>query len=194
MLDALSAWTLAEACATAKTWPSSLRVSVLVSPSQLRSRALPARAALVLGETGLNPRRLEIQVTESALIDDQDLARHVLESLRQLGANVALDDFGAGFSSLSYLRRFAFDRIKIDRALLRGAPGEPDAAAILRAVLRMAMDLRLSVTAEGVETEEQMEFLREGGCAEAQGALVGPPMSAPAAVAFIENRENCSVA
>ncbi len=188
LIDALGVWVLREACRVAAAWPPSLRVSVNVSPLQLRSNALVQQVAGALRDAGLPPQRLELEVTESALIDDHPLARHVLTSLRDAGVKLALDDFGVAYSSLNYLRRFPFDRLKIDRSFVADALRDARAAAIVRAVLRLAGELDLAVTAEGVETAAQLAFLRDNHCAAAQGYLIGRPMAEAQALAFLEAR------
>ena len=186
LIDALGAYVLGEACATAATWPAHLRVAVNVSPLQLRSRSLVAMVESALRQSRLSADRLEIEVTESALIEDQALARHLLTSLRDVGVGLALDDFGVGFSSLNYLRHLPFDRLKIDRSFIAESVQNADAGAIVRAILGLARDLRLRVTAEGIETEEQLRFLRENHCGEAQGYLIGKPMAADAVAAYLD--------
>jgi diguanylate cyclase (GGDEF)-like protein len=186
LIDALGAYVLGEACAAAATWPAHLRVAVNVSPLQLRSRSLVAMVESALRKSGIAADRLEIEVTESALIEDQALARHLLTSLRDVGVSLALDDFGVGFSSLNYLRHPPFDRLKIDRAFIAESVQNADAGAIVRAILGLARDLRLRVTAEGIETGEQLAFLRENHCGEAQGYLIGKPMAADAVAAYLD--------
>lgn len=187
LIEALGAWVLGEACRAAAGWPDTLRVAVNISPLQLRSRALSETVAAVLAASRLPARRLEIEVTENALIADQDLARHVLSSLRDTGVQLALDDFGTGFSSLNYLWSLPFDRIKIDRSFISESSHNPDAASIVRAILTLARDLRLDVTAEGVETARQLAFLREHGCADAQGYYIGKAMPETEAARFVES-------
>ena len=188
LIDALGAYVLGAACAAAATWPGHLRVAVNISPLQLRSRSLVAMVESALRKSGLSAARLEIEVTESALIEDQALARHLLSSLRDVGVSLALDDFGVGFSSLNYLRHLPFDRLKIDRSFVAETVQNPDAGAIVRAILGLARDLRLRVTAEGIETEDQLMFLRENHCGEAQGYLIGKPMSGDAVAAYLERQ------
>ncbi len=185
MLEAIGLWVLNEACGIAASWPAHLRVAVNVSPLQLRSPAIVSQVVAALGKSGLSGRRLEIEVTENALIDDPTLARHVLTTLRHAGVRLALDDFGVGFSSLNYLRQLPFDRIKIDRSFMAETQRDPDARAIVRAILSLAKDLRLEVTAEGIETPEQLEFLRDNDCPEAQGYLIAKPMSEDVVADFL---------
>ena len=157
-----------------------------ISPLQLRSPAIVAQVLSALLASGLSARRLEIEVTENALIDDHPLARHVLTTLRHAGVGLALDDFGVGYSSLNCLRQLPFDRIKIDRSFMSETRRDPDARAIVRAILSLARDLRLTVTAEGIETEDQLAFLRDNDCAEAQGYHIARPMSPEAVANFLD--------
>jgi len=186
LIESLSLWVLKEACAAASAWRTELRVAVNISPLQLRSGVLLSQVKSVLAETGLAPGRLEIEITETALIQDQDLARHVLASLREAGAKLSLDDFGVGYSSLNYLRRLPFDRIKIDRAFLAEAQEDPAAAAIVRTIMALAKDLGMATTAEGVETQGQLDFLRELACDDAQGFLIAQPLAEDALAGFLE--------
>ncbi|GGK55241.1 EAL domain-containing protein [Salinarimonas ramus] len=173
----LGAFVLEHACREAGTWPSELRVAVNISPVQLRRSGLVERVRDVLEASGLAPERLEIEVTESVLMDDDD-AIATLHSLQGLGVRVALDDFGTGYSSLGYLRRFPFDRIKIDRAFVSGR-ADAHATIILRTIVDLGRRLGIPVTAEGVETPAELELVRRIGCSEAQGYLVGRPSPHP---------------
>ena len=134
--------------------------------------------AEILAKTGLPAEQLELEVTEGVLIRDEDQALRTLSALRDLGVRIALDDFGTGYSSLNYLRCFPFDRVKIDKSFVQAQQEDPRARAILNAILAMSSTLDLSVTAEGVETEEQLQTLRGQGCTEIQGFLLGRPMPA----------------
>ena len=168
------------ACAEAAGWPDHIRVAVNVSPIQFRSQTLSLKVAAALAETGLDPRRLELEITEAVLIADDDAALAALGQLRDLGVRIALDDFGTGYSSLSYLKRFPFDKIKIDRCFITDI-AEPDGSAgIVRAVVNIAAERHMTTTAEGVETEQQQRILRELGCSEMQGYLFSAPRSAEA--------------
>jgi EAL domain-containing protein (putative c-di-GMP-specific phosphodiesterase class I) len=156
-----------------------MSVAVNVSPVQFRSRDIALMVERALAETGLAPRRLEIEVTESLLIQDSDSTRANLLRLKELGVRIALDDFGTGYSSLSYLRSFPFDKIKIDRSFITDMVASgPSALAIVRAVTQLARSLDMTTTAEGIETEEQLAMVRAEGCTEAQGYLLGKPMRA----------------
>jgi EAL domain-containing protein (putative c-di-GMP-specific phosphodiesterase class I) len=169
-------WVLRTACSQAVAWPALLRVAVNVSPTQFRQGNFLALVESVLAETGLDPRRLELEVTEGLLLVDTDVTLAALGRLRALGVSIAMDDFGTGYSSLGYLRRFSFDRIKIDRSFVRGLGSDAEAAAIVNAVIGMSHSLRIGVNAEGVETEAQAELLQTVGCEEVQGYLYGRPM------------------
>ena len=174
----IGAWVIQQACREAANWPSTHRVSVNVSPVQFRNRDLPQVILAALTSSGLAPARLEVEVTEAVLIDDADTALDILRQIRHLGVRVALDDFGTGYSSLSYLRRFPFDKIKIDRSFVRELHTRHDSQVIVQAIHDMAQGLGMTVTAEGVETEDQAERLRQTGCEELQGFLYSRPRPA----------------
>jgi diguanylate cyclase (GGDEF)-like protein/PAS domain S-box-containing protein len=179
----LGAWALVEACREAQRWPDAIRVAVNVSAVQLRD-GLEEGVITALAGAGLDARRLTLEVTESVLMRDADDALARLHRLRDLGVGVALDDFGTGFSSLSYLRRFPFDKIKLDRAFVRDI-AQPETAAIVRAVADLGERLGKRVVVEGVETEEQLECVRREGCTEVQGFLFSRPLTAADARAFV---------
>jgi diguanylate cyclase (GGDEF)-like protein/PAS domain S-box-containing protein len=170
-------WVLRAACATAAAWPD-LAIAVNLSPVQLRSHGLVAMVTSALAEAGLPPQRLELEVTETALLDDSETTIGILHQLRALGVRVSLDDFGVGYSSLSYLRKFPFDRIKIDRSFV-GTLGEcPESVAIVRTIASLGSVLGVVTTAEGVETEAQLDFVRACGCTAVQGYYFGRPVAA----------------
>ena len=175
MIVATGAWVLRQACADAATWPGELKVAVNLSPDQFRSRGLVDEVTNALQLSGLSPSRLELEITESTLIDDDEVVLETLHALRALGVRIAMDDFGTGYSSLSYLRRFPFDKIKIDQSFVRGMSDQSDCLAIIRAVIGLGRALGISVNAEGVETVEQFNALREEGCNELQGFLFSKP-------------------
>jgi len=133
------------------------------------------RLAGILEETGLSPRRLELEITESTIIADKDRALHILREIKALGVTVAIDDFGTGYSSLETLRSFPFDKIKLDRSFMTEVESSPQAKAIIRAILALGRSLEVPVLAEGVETQDQLELLDREGCNEAQGYLLGRP-------------------
>ncbi|OKO79881.1 diguanylate cyclase [Bradyrhizobium sp. NAS80.1] len=170
-------WVLRTACATAVSWPD-VTVAVNLSPVQFRSRGLVAMVTSALAEAGLPPRRLELEVTETALLDDSEATIEILHQLRALGVRVSLDDFGVGYSSLSYLRKFPFDRIKIDRSFVGTLGESPESVAIVHTIASLGSVLGVETTAEGVETIEQLDFVRECGCTAVQGYYFGKPCPA----------------
>jgi diguanylate cyclase (GGDEF)-like protein len=174
----LGGWVLRQACLEAVKWPSEIRVAVNVSPVQFASRSLILTVVSALGSSGLAPNRLELEITESALLHDNDATLATLHQLRDLGIRISMDDFGTGYSSLNYLRSFPFDKIKIDRSFIRGLSDNGDCAAIVRAVTELSKSLGMSTTAEGVETADQLDRLRAQGCTEAQGYLFSAPIPA----------------
>ncbi|WP_421729469.1 bifunctional diguanylate cyclase/phosphodiesterase [Brevundimonas sp.] len=169
-------WVLRTACAEAATWAEPHKIAVNLSPIQLGHVDLPRLVHQILIETGLAPSRLELEITETAMITDLDRTTHILRQLKLLGVSIAMDDFGTGYSSLSTLRAFPFDKIKLDRSFMSELNGGPQSAAIIRAVLALGESLGIPVLAEGVETMEQLTFLRDQGCDEVQGYLLGRPM------------------
>ena len=171
-------WILRKACEIASTWDLPQSVAVNVSAIQVGHADLAGQVKSVLEDTGLPPERLEIEITESLLIDDPGLARQVLGQLKDLGVSIAMDDFGTGYSSLSSLLSFPFDKIKIDRSFIDNIGSNPQAAEIIRAILALSRNLNFKVIAEGVETEEHVGFLMSEGCDKMQGYLIGKPTSA----------------
>ncbi|WP_240543962.1 putative bifunctional diguanylate cyclase/phosphodiesterase [Bradyrhizobium canariense] len=178
-------WVLRMACATAATWPD-LTIAVNLSPVQFRSRGLVTMVTSALAEAGLPPHRLELEVTETALLDDSEATIEILHQLRALGVRVSLDDFGVGYSSLSYLRKFPFDRIKIDRSFVGTLGESPESVAIVRTIASLGSVLGVETTAEGVETIEQLDFVRECGCTAVQGYYFGKPCPAAEVGRMIE--------
>ena len=174
----LGDWVLRTACMEATNWPDRVRLAVNVSPVQFKSETLALKIASALAASGLNPRRLELEITEAVLIRDDEAALSALHQLRSLGVRIALDDFGTGYSSLSYLKRFPFEKIKIDRCFIADIAEAGVAKAIVQAVVNIASASNMITVAEGVETERQREILHALGCAEMQGYLLSPPMSA----------------
>ncbi|SFV15358.1 diguanylate cyclase (GGDEF) domain-containing protein [Methylobacterium sp. 174MFSha1.1] len=180
MIVPLGEWVLRQACREAARWPTSLRVSVNLSPVQFRSGDIDATVIAALRDAGLDPHRLELEITEGVLLQDNASTLAILHRLKRLGVRIAMDDFGTGYSSLGYLRAFPFDKIKIDRAFVADLAVRPDALAIVRAVTTLADSLDMTTTAEGVETEEQLAHLREAGCTEVQGYLISRPVPSEA--------------
>ncbi len=171
LIDELGDWVLRTACAEAATWPDHIHIAVNVSPIQLKCQTLAIRIASALAMSGLKPDRLELEITEAVLIRDDAAALAILHELRGIGVRIALDDFGTGYSSLSYLRRFPFDKIKIDRCFVSDIDAADGSSSIVRAVVNLAGALDMTTVAEGVETETQRAVLRELGCTEMQGYL-----------------------
>lgn len=171
----LGLWVLRQACIEAATWRRPLDIAVNLSPLQFHQGDLPEHVLAILAETGLSPSRLEIEVTETVLISDLDRAVAMLRRLKALGLRIAMDDFGTGWSSLSTLQAFPFDKLKLDRTFIEKVGYHPEADVIVRAVLGLGRNLGLPVLAEGVETERQLEFLRREGCDELQGYLLARP-------------------
>src|SRR5579883_405230 len=170
----LGRWVLERACRDASLWPEGCKVAVNVSPAQLRRSGLIADVAHALERSGLDPGRLELEVTESVVLQDTQDALAILRQLKKMGVSLALDDFGTGYSSMSALVRFPFDRVKIDRSFVAGLGVRSDCTAVVRAVTGLCASLGLAVTAEGVETEEQASLLLDEGLTEAQGYLFSP--------------------
>jgi diguanylate cyclase (GGDEF)-like protein len=171
-------WVLRQACVEAATWPSGVKVAVNLSPIQFKSKALLLSVVSALAASGLSPNRLELEITESVLLQDGDATLAILNELRELGVRISMDDFGTGYSSLSYLRKFPFDKIKIDRSFIVDMSDHNDSMAIVRAVIAMGSGLGIATTAEGVETVEQFKRLKLEGCTEVQGYLFSPPRPA----------------
>jgi len=175
LILALGEWVLRRACSDAMGWDHRSKVAVNVSPVQLAHADLPRLIHQILLDTGLPPRRLEVELTESAIMADRDRALHVLRQIKAMGIGIALDDFGTGYSSLETLRAFPFDKIKLDRLFVSELEDSPQAVAIIRAVLALGRSLSIPVLAEGIETERQLIVLRREGCDEVQGFLLGYP-------------------
>ncbi|WP_174678722.1 EAL domain-containing protein [Kushneria marisflavi] len=171
----IGAWALVEACHEACHWPDEQRISVNLSPAQFRRQALVDEVTRALAITGITPSRLELEITESILLDASQHNIDILHQLKQLGVRIVLDDFGTGYSSLHYLRSFPFDRLKIDQSFIREMCDSREALAIVRAVTGMGKSLEMEVTAEGVERPEQMALLQQEGCSHLQGFLLGRP-------------------
>jgi diguanylate cyclase (GGDEF)-like protein/PAS domain S-box-containing protein len=168
-------WILREACREAASWPMPLQIAVNLSPAQFMRGDLVGLVHSILLETGLAPGRLELEITEGVLIEDFDRGLALLRRLKALGVRISMDDFGSGYSSLSYLQAFPFDKIKIDRAFVMNLGRNPQSAAIVRAVIGLGHGLEMSIVAEGVETQEQLGFLAEEGCDAVQGYFIGKP-------------------
>jgi diguanylate cyclase (GGDEF)-like protein/PAS domain S-box-containing protein len=168
-------WVLRQACADAVTWPDHYKVAVNLSPVQFRSRSLVQMIFNAFATAGLRPERLELEITETVLMQHNEATLEMLQQLRKFGVHIAIDDFGTGFSSLGYLRSFPISKVKIDRTFIKDLPEARDALSIVRAVVGLANDLGIVSTAEGVESEQQLETLRGIGCMEMQGFIFSQP-------------------
>ena len=173
----IGAWALQQACNQATRWPKPVKLAINLSPLQVR-RNLIDTVLQALAEFALPPDRLELEITESVLLQDSQNTLSVLHQLRQLGVRIAMDDFGTGYCSLSYLRSFPFDKIKIDRAFIAGIEYTDESRAIVRTIVGLADSLHMTTVAEGIETFEQLRVVRESGCNEAQGFVFSRPVSA----------------
>ncbi len=171
LINALGGLMLHRACMDAALWPDSVRVAVNLSPLQFRAGNLLAHVMEALKQSGLPAKRLELEITETLLLEKSSQVLATLHALRALGVRISMDDFGTGYSSLSYLRSFPFDKIKIDQSFVRGLGTNPDAQAIVRAIISLGVGLGVTITAEGVETESELSCLRAEGCHEGQGFL-----------------------
>ena len=178
LINRLGEWVLTTACMEAAKWPADVRLAFNVSPVQFRSGTLALKVTAALAASGLSASRLELEITEAVLIRDDDAALAILHQLRAIGVRIALDDFGTGYSSLSYLKRFPFDKIKIDRCFVTDIAEPEGSADIVQAVVNIAAERHMTTTAEGVETRQQQELLRALGCSEMQGYLFSPPKPA----------------
>ncbi|WP_158285769.1 bifunctional diguanylate cyclase/phosphodiesterase [Pseudohoeflea suaedae] len=182
----IGAWVIDQACRQLSRWPDHVYVSVNVSPVQLRSPELLGQITRAMEQHGVQPHRIEIELTETAVVESSEQIVAVLSGLRALGVRIAMDDFGTGYSSLAYLKRFEFDRIKIDRSFIGVSEEDASAAAVVRAVTQLARDLSIATTAEGVESENQLKSLIAMGCGTAQGYLLSRPLTADKASALLE--------
>jgi diguanylate cyclase (GGDEF)-like protein len=172
----LGEWVLRKACADAALWPSDVKVAVNLSPIQMANANLVPMVVNALAASGLPAKRLELEITESVMMQNTEVTLAALYRLHELGVKISMDDFGTGYSALSYLRQFPFDKLKIDRSFIMDLSKDDDALAIVRAVTSMAMSLGMITTAEGVETAEQLERVRLVGCNEVQGFFISRPL------------------
>ena len=186
LINAIGEWVLRTACAQAAKWPGQTRVAVNLSPLQFSNTALPSLVMNVLASSGLPANRLELEITEGVLLNDDAKVHEMISRLKALGVRLALDDFGTGYSSLGYLRKVPFDKIKIDQSFVRGAsiPGSNN-TPIIRAIVGLANDLGMETTAEGVETHDELALIRELGCTQVQGYIYGKPMPADEAFTLV---------
>lgn len=188
LIHEIGEWVIRRACATVAEWPEEVRVAVNFSAAQFHNAGILQIIVQALADAKIAPHRLEIEITESMLLSKYGSAAAILNALLELGVTVALDDFGTGFSSLTYLRKLPFSRIKIDQSFIRDMLVQPDCAAIVKSIVSLARDLRIDVVAEGVETTEQLESLRQISCDEVQGYLISRPVSADGVLALLDTR------
>ena len=193
LIGAIGAWVLKEACTEAMKWPSDIKVAVNLSPVQFKHRKVVLDVIAALGASGLPANRLELEITESVLLQDTEATLTTLNELRDLGVRISMDDFGTGYSSLGYLRKFSFDKIKIDSSFVHDL-SERGSVAIVRAVTGLGNSLGIEITAEGVETEEQCSRLRKEGCTEIQGFLISKPVPGHKLAALLKQHDRKAVA
>ncbi len=194
LISPIGEWTLRDACMRHKAWTDAglapIRMSVNLSAVQFRQPNLVDIVVGALRESGMSPQYLELELTERVVVQDTEIAIATLRRLKDTGLQVAIDDFGTGYSSLSYLHRLPIDTIKIDRAFVKGLASQSGEGAITKAIIAMAQALKLRVLAEGVETEEQLSFLRTNGCDEMQGFLFSRPRPIDSFVEFLWTHQN----
>lgn len=171
----LGEWVLRTACRSAAKWPDFVKIAVNLSPVQFCSRGLVAMVTSALAAAGLDPKRLELEITENALLEEDEATIAILHQLRALGLSVSMDDFGVGYSSLGYLRKFPFNKIKIDRSFIGALGYNNESAAIVRTIATLGSNLGVETTAEGIESAAQLALVREAGCTAAQGFYFSPP-------------------
>jgi diguanylate cyclase (GGDEF)-like protein len=189
LIGPLGQWVLRTACVQAARWPSQIRVAVNLSPAQFRDLRLAETVKAALTASGLAADRLELEITEGVLLADEERTLATLNRLRAAGVCISMDDFGTGYSSLSYLRRFPFDKIKVDQSFVRQLPHDPESAAIVRAIITMGTCLGMTITVEGVETAEQFAFTTASGCDQVQGYHVSRPLPPAEFLSFVGARE-----
>jgi EAL domain-containing protein (putative c-di-GMP-specific phosphodiesterase class I) len=190
----LGQWVLRQACTEAAKWPSSIKLAVNLSPVQFRGRGLLATVTQTLAAAGLSADRLELEITEAVLLEQNDTNIGTLHQLRALGTRIAMDDFGTGYSSLSYLRSFPFDKIKIDRSFVFDSISGQQGEAIIRTIAELGSTLGIATTAEGIETAEQLQLVRRAGCTEGQGYLIGRPSASSQLADFIARSSRSAAA
>jgi diguanylate cyclase (GGDEF)-like protein len=178
LIVVLGEWVLRQACAEAANWPDDVKVAINLSPVQFRNKSLVSTVMSAIAASGIASHRIELEITEAILLQNNEATISILHALRVLGVHISMDDFGTGYSSLSYLRSFPFDKIKIDQSFIRDIESNNESIAIIRAVSGLGISLNMTTTAEGVETKEQLEIVRAEGCAEVQGFLFSKPQPA----------------
>jgi EAL domain-containing protein (putative c-di-GMP-specific phosphodiesterase class I) len=180
LIEEIGEFALATACREAAQWPHGLTVAVNLSEVQLRREGFAVTVDAILRDTGLAPSRLELELTEETLVRETPILQENLRHLRDMGVHLVMDDFGVGYCSLNYLRRFPFEKIKIDRSFIASIPAESEATAIVGAIVALGRALGMAIVAEGVETQLQLDAVRSLGCTQAQGFLIGRPSAIPA--------------
>jgi EAL domain-containing protein (putative c-di-GMP-specific phosphodiesterase class I) len=193
LIHALAERMLRQACDAARKWPTYVKLSVDIYPSQLKDGLLPSRILKVLEECGIAPARLEVEITESALVADMENAQLVLGALRTAGVRIALDNFGTGYSSLYHLRNFKFDKIKIDRSFIHAMANEHASAGIVNALVGLGHGLGLTIAADGVEASNQEASLLNSGCEQGQGQFFSAPISAPETITLFVSENTASL-
>jgi EAL domain-containing protein (putative c-di-GMP-specific phosphodiesterase class I) len=179
LIDKIGQWVLREACQTATTWPSNLTVAVNLSPAEFESGAIVDIVASALKETGLDPHRLELEITETLLLGNNEQTMVELKKLKAMGISIVMDDFGTGYSSLSYLWKFPFDKIKIDRSFMESfEKSGGDVETVVKSVIALGREMHMRVTVEGVETSHQVDFLFDADADQVQGFYFGKPVPA----------------
>jgi EAL domain-containing protein (putative c-di-GMP-specific phosphodiesterase class I) len=171
LITRIGDWVIRTACHEAANWPENVMLAINISPMQFRSQHLLSVVMHALASSGLSPQRLELEITEAIMLENTEATLATLEEFHRLGVRIAMDDFGTGYSSLSYLQKFPFDKIKIDGSFIQGLSETDESAAIVRAVAGLAQSFRMTTTAEGVETAEQLRIVKDLGCTEMQGHL-----------------------
>ena len=194
LISRIGAGVLKQACHDAALWPQHLGLAVNISPVQLLDPRLPQTVMQALEDSGFPASRLELEITETALLGNDDIVMHTLTKLRESGIRISLDDFGTGYSSLSYLHRFPITRIKIDKSFVQRLPTDEGSASIVRAITQLGASLQMKVTAEGIETDEQMACIAEQGCNDVQGFLFSRPINASSIGDLFHNEKNKAAA
>ena len=192
LIVSIGEWVVRTACNEAANWPQELCVAVNLSPAQFKSKKLVQAVASALSSSGLAPSRLELEITEGVLLQENEANLTTLHALRGLGLRISMDDFGTGYSSLSYLRSFPFDKIKIDRSFVSGGKSQEESMAIVRAIASLGASFGMTTVAEGVETPEQMSRIRHEGCTDVQGYLISRPVLATAIRTLFSERATAS--
>ena len=187
VLPALTVSVFRQACEAAKSWPDMLRLAVNISPTDLRDAAVVEKLMAILGETGIAPSRIEIEITENAFIEEADAIAEALSKVKECGISISIDDFGTGYSSLHHLRILPFDKIKIDQSFIKEMETDSESKAIVEAIIALGASLGLQTTAEGVELVQNEGALEKLGCAIGQGFLFARPLPASEVMGFLNN-------